>query len=296
MYPSRDESPITNQYPESRFANGRFACAAATWLSLIAASGQAHAQSSSSSTASPTTTVTAPNVPAPKTEAPCDCQGERDSTEGAGVFLFGPGLFDFSSLNDRLAANGYERLPVVMPVIGGEGRAVFPSGFVIGGHGAGLLAPDREGPDELQAHFGGGFGMADFGFAPIHSDSLLFTMTGGIGGYSWSLGIGDSERVSFDDVLANPRRSASLSRGGLLVGATLGIDGRVSMGRAERGRRGFFTFGLRVGGLFGPAIGGFSLSEGDEVSGGPNVGLTGAYAALVLGFGGGPAGATAQRP
>jgi hypothetical protein len=231
------------------------------------------------------------------TPAPCE-DAERDETEGAGTFWFGPGLFALSSLSDRLAEHGYDRLPSSMPVIGGEGHAVFPSGFVVGGHGAALLAPGRDGPDDLELSFGGGFGLADFGFAPVHTQSLLFTMTGGIGGYGWNLGIGTKDRVAFDDVLDDPRRSASLSRGGVLVGATLGLDVRFALGRAERGRQGLFTIGLRVGGLYGPPIGKLSLAEGDEVSDAPDVGLTGGYAALALGFGGGPAGsaaATARR-
>jgi hypothetical protein len=131
--------------------------------------------------------------------------------------------------------------------------------------------------------------MADFGFAPVRTQSLLFTMTGGIGGYGLNLGIGTKDRVSFDDVLDDPRRSASLSRGGVLVGATLGLDVRIPLGRAERGHQGFFTVGLRVGGLYGPAIGKLSLAEADEVSGAPDVGLAGGFAVLALGFGGRPA-------
>jgi hypothetical protein len=266
---SRNES----SYQDARLERPSFLaqriCVATALITLLAAASEVRAQA------------------APPGPAPCE-EAERDDTEGAGMFWFGPGLFAFSSLSDRLAAHGYERLPNLLPVIGGEGHAVFPSGFVIGGHGAGLLAPDRDGPDDLALHFGGGFGMADFGFAPVHTQSLLFTMTGGIGGYGWSLGIGSKERASFDDVLEDPRRSASLSRGGVLVGATLGIDGRVALGGAERGHQGFFTFGLRIGGLYGPAIGHFSLADGEEVSDGPNVGLTGAYAVLALGFGGRP--------
>lgn len=225
---------------------------------------------------------------APSTPAPCT-DAERDETEGAGIFWFGPGLFAFSALSDRLEAHGYDRLPNLLPVIGGEGHAVFRSGFVIGGHGAGLLAPDRDGPDDLELHFGGGFGLADFGFAPVHTRSLLFTITGGIGGYGWNLGIGPKGHVDFDDALEDPRRTASLGRGGPLVGATLGIDGRFPLGEAKQGHQGFFTIGLRVGGLYGPPIGSFGLADSGDVSGGPDVGLSGGYAVLALGFGGAPA-------
>jgi hypothetical protein len=122
----------------------------------------------------------------------------------------------------------------------------------------------------------------------------LFTVTGGIGGYGLSLGIGDEQSASFDSVLRNPRRSVSLGHGGLLLGLTLGIDFRVPTGGVERGRRGFFTLGARVAGLYGPPIGGWDVSEGDEATDGPRTGLTGGYAALAIGFGGGSMRAAAK--
>jgi len=59
------------------------------------------------------------------------------------------------------------------------------------------------------------------------------------------------------------------------------------MGAAERGKRGFFTIGARLGALFGPPIGDWNLAEGAQATGAPSTGLSGAYAALAIGFGGG---------
>ena len=112
-------------------------------------------------------------------------------------------------------------------------------------------------------------------------------LTGGIGGYGRSLGIGNEQSVPFDGALANPKQSVSMSQGGVLVGLTLGLDGRVPMGAVKRGRRGFFTIGVRVGGLYGPMIGSWGLAEGANATGAPTLGLTGGYAALAIGFGGG---------
>jgi hypothetical protein len=188
-----------------------------------------------------------------------------------------------------MQSNGYEKLSSVMTLLGGEGRAVFRSGFVAGARGAAVLAPSRNGPGGVEAHFGGGFGMLDFGYALVHTAPFLLTLTGGIGGYGVSLDIGDTQPATFDDVLKNPHRSASLSRGGLLVGLTLGMDARIHTGPAERGRRGFFTIGLRVGGLYGPPIGDWDLGPGTKATGAPSLSLTGGYAALAIGFGGGRA-------
>jgi hypothetical protein len=179
-------------------------------------------------------------------------------------------------------------------MIGGEGHAVFDSGFVAGGRGAAILGPNGNGPDDLQTEFGGGFGMVDLGFAFVHEPALLVTLTGGIGGYGMNLRIGEDQNLRFDDVLKNPRRGTTLTYGGLLVGATAGIDGRVPIGKVdERGRRGFFTLGARVGALYGPSLGDWGLPDGSDAKRGPHVGLTGFYAAVAIGFGGGPAGSGA---
>ncbi len=223
----------------------------------------------------------------PVQPAPEHCEREEGAVEGVGEFLVGPGLFDVSSLNDRLAANGYQRLSSLATVIGGEGHAVFENGFVAGARGAALISPSRTGPSDMQTQLSGGFGMVDFGYAFVHTQPILLALTAGIGGYGRSLGIGDGKSASFDDVLKNPTRSVSLDQGGVLVGLTLALDGRIPTGEVRRGRRSYVTVGLRIAGLYGPSIGGWSISQGSDATAAPSVGLSGGYAALAIGFGGG---------
>jgi hypothetical protein len=217
-----------------------------------------------------------------------ECVSKDEPAEGAGMFFVGVGFFDFSALNRRLRAAGYETIDDGLTLLGGEGRAIMPSGFVAGARGGALLASDGHGPNGFERSFSGGFGMLDLGFALIRTPALLLTLTSGLGGYGVSLGISDRQSVRFDDVLQAPARSSSVSRGGLLVGLALGLDGRVPVGTVERGRRGFFTLGARVGALYGPPLGGWGLDEGGDATAGPGRGLTGVYGALAIGFGGGP--------
>ena len=163
------------------------------------------------------------------------------------------------------------------------------SGFVAGARGAAIIYQSGDGPDGMQTHLGGGFGVLDFGFALVHRAPFLLTLTASIGGYGTSLEIGDEQSARFDDVLADPRRSTTLDRGGLLTGLTLGFDGRVPVGRVERGQQGFFTLGARIGVLYGPALGGWGFSPEAEATAGPSFGLTGAFAGVAIGFGGGTA-------
>jgi hypothetical protein len=242
----------------------------------------------------PPATPAPPSPPAPppkivfaeKPCAPCEREDE-EAAEGAGAFFIGAGFFDLSSLNERLRDHGYERISPWATLIGGEGHAVLESGFVAGARGAAIVYQTGDGPNGMRTHLGGGFGMLDFGFALVRRSPILLTLTASIGGYGTSLAIGDEQSARFDDVLADPRRSTSLDRGGLLTGLTLGFDGRVPVGRVERGRRGFFTLGARLGVLYGPALGDWGFSPDAEATAGPHFGLTGAFAGVAIGFGGG---------
>jgi hypothetical protein len=93
--------------------------------------------------------------------------------------------------------------------------------------------------------------------------------------------------VPFVDVLASPRRGTSLGVGGLLFGAVLRADGRIPLGAARGDRQSYLALGLRVTGLWGPALGGWDFDEYDnDVDDGPSGNLAGVYAALVIGWGG----------
>ncbi len=230
----------------------------------------------------------APKIDLRQPASAADCAPKEDeASEGAGLFFIGVGFFDFAALNRRLRANGYESIDDGLTLIGGEGHAVLPSGFVVGARGGGLLSSDGRGPNGYERSFGGGFGMLDLGLALVQTRPILVTLTSGLGGYGLSLGISDRQSASFDAVLADPARSSSVSRGGLLVGLALGVDGRVPIGPVERGRQGFFTLGARLGALYGPPLGGWGMSEGGDATSGPGRGLIGAYGALAVGFGGG---------
>jgi hypothetical protein len=97
----------------------------------------------------------------------------------------------------------------------------------------------------------------------------------------------DDRHARFDDVLADPKRGASLNYGGVLGSLTLAMDWRV--GRGNERNRTFFTLGTRVGGLYGPTIGDGGLAWNARASSSPAFALAGGFIALAIGFGVGPA-------
>jgi hypothetical protein len=220
--------------------------------------------------------------------APPEPQEDRGpGPEAFGGPFFGPGLFALSPLNDRLRANGYQTVPPLMTLIGGEGHTVYRSGFIFGARGAGLLSPTRNGPGQLETRFGGGFGLLDFGYALVRRDPLLLSLYGGLGGYGTSFDINSGQSQSFDAVLQNPQQGSSLGRAGLLLAATLAFDARIPVGSGQHAGQNFVFIGVRVSGLFGPALGSWSLAQANATHG-PALGLNGGFAALAIGFGGHP--------
>lgn len=229
-------------------------------------------------------TPATPATPAPAVPAASEAQ-PSPGPEAIGAFFVGPGLFELTPLNDRLRSNGYETIPSLMTLVGAEGHLILPSGLVFGAHGAGLLSPSGSGPMDMQTQFGGGFGLLDLGYAFVHSAPILASFYAGFGGYGTSFEISSGQAQKFDAVLQNPQQSSSMGRSGLLIGATLALDGRIPLGSADRPRRSFVSIGVRVSGLVGSGLGGWTLSHGADATDGPVLGLNGGFVALAIGFG-----------
>ena len=88
---------------------------------------------------------------------------------------------------------------------------------------------------------------------------------------------------SFDEVLDNPKRSAELSIGGFLLNLALGTDYLLKLGEDEKGGGGL-VFGLRIGYTFAPIKSDWEM-DGMDISGGPDLGITGPYIRLTIGGG-----------
>ena len=212
---------------------------------------------------------------------------ERPRADFMPALFVGAGLFELAGLNGRLEAAGYERLEGITPVIGGELRVIHPSGLLTGIYGAAILPNTGSGPSGVRSSWNGGFGLLEAGWAFVHLPGFALSLSGGAGGYWASLDVHRRGDASFTDVLEDPRRGTSLGVGGLLLGAVLRADGRIPLGAPRDDRQSYLAVGLRVTGLWGPALGGWDFDEyNDDVGDGPSGNLAGVYAALVIGWGG----------
>jgi hypothetical protein len=204
------------------------------------------------------------------------------ATEVAGAFLIGILHVDQSALNRRLTESGYQRLSPTLTLVGGEGRAVLTSGVVVGARGSALVSEGGRGPGNWNTRLDGAMGMLNLGYALFRAETLSLTLTADIGAYGLSLELSQQDPADFDEILAEPGRSVSLRRGGILTGLTLGLEAHVPL--AVEQWRHFVSVGVRLSALYGPPVGDWG-SEGGEVSAGPALQLTGGYAALSFGFG-----------
>jgi hypothetical protein len=207
--------------------------------------------------------------------------GGQGSGEGRGYLMLGASMMDLNDFNERLQERGYPIFSDHLFSVGGGGHAII-NGIVLGGEGHGFITRETTRGGE-KVSFACGYGFFDLGYLVYSAGGLHVYPLLGLGGGTMSLKIVESGTPSFDDVLDDPGRTAELVTGGLLVNVAIGSDYLLKIGADEEGEGGF-VFGLRAGYTFSPIKGDWQM-EGEAVSGGPNLSITGPYVHLMIGAG-----------
>jgi hypothetical protein len=197
-------------------------------------------------------------------------------------------LVDMGPINDRLQEQRAlypSDLPVVFPLLGGQGFGLF-SRFLIGGSGAGLLSRSVDAANDRKISATGAWGTFDFGYQLLRVNGFLIAPVLSMGGYGMNVTVASKGEVSFDDVLQSPTRSATLTNNGFLMGFSV-IAQTILIGKPTAqipNARTGWSLGVRLGGLYGIPLRGWR-SNGENVTGDPPFGLRGGYVALSLGAG-----------
>ncbi|HET7545287.1 MAG TPA: hypothetical protein VFK05_35720 [Polyangiaceae bacterium] len=220
------------------------------------------------------------NPPAPAT-------GVTPKLGGLSAFA-GVAILGMGPVNDRLQEQRAlypSDLPMVFPLLGGQGFGLF-SHFLIGGSGAGLLSRSVDAANDRQISASGAWGTFDFGYQLLRVNGFLIAPVLSLGGYGMHVTVSPKTPVDFNEALANPTRSLTLSNSGFLTGISV-VAKTVLLGKpttnTPNARTGW-ALGLRLGALYGFPLRGWR-SNGEEVTGDPPFGLRGGYAALSLGAG-----------
>ena len=196
-------------------------------------------------------------------------------------------IVDMGPVNDRLQEQRAlypSDLPIVFPILGGQGFGLF-NRFLIGGSGAGLLSRSVDANSNREIKASGAWGTFDFGYQLLRVNGFLIAPVLSLGGYGMNVTVASKGEVGFDEALANPTRNVSLTNNGFLTGISL-VAKTIIIGKQTQvaGARSGWALGVRIGGLYGFPIRGWR-SNGEAVTGGPPFGLRGGYLALSLGAG-----------
>jgi hypothetical protein len=192
----------------------------------------------------------------------------RYVTVGVNVTNLGP-------LNDRFSAAGYPTFSTEMLSVGiGGYRAVGP--ILLGAELQGLFTPPQ-GAMGREGFVGGGTGLLTLGYLIEPSASFRLYPQVGVGGGGLLLQIGSAGADQFDDVLADPGRSAMLTKGSVLVRLGAGVEYRFGAPN-QRGLR----LGLQGGYLVSALDSGWRLDP-DALSGGPGATLQGPFLRVTIG-------------
>ncbi len=199
-----------------------------------------------------------------------------EGTGGRSYVAIGASGTDLGPLNDRLSASGYPTVSTELLSIGGGAYRVVAGRILLGAELNGLLAPSQ-GFEGRDVFLGGGYGLLSLGYLIEATPRLRAFPTAGVGAGGLLLDIGDDGSANFDDVLADPDRSATLSRGSLLVSLGAGLEYQFGTPGGDGLR-----LGLRSGYLLSALSSDWQLGQ-SRLGGGPDASMRGPFLRLTVG-------------
>jgi hypothetical protein len=202
---------------------------------------------------------------------------------GMGYSMFGNSTIGISDLNAQLESKGYARLSDSYFSVGGGGHGIVNSKWILGGEGHTLLG---EGVTSrgFESSINVTYAFFDVGYI-VYSikDFSLYPLVGiGAGGMNFNIAE-EATALSLGEVLDDPQRGVELTTGGFLLNLAIGIDYLLTLGKDEEGRGGLLL-GIRAGYTLSPSQGSWMMDD-IEISGAPEIGITGPYIRFMFGGG-----------
>lgn len=211
---------------------------------------------------------------------------ERDAparaSEGRGFFQAGYLNLDVDGLNQSLVTAGLPDFDGTALTLGGAGYGA-RGPVLIGLEGHAILGGKETSTDgSTEVSIGGGYGLFRIGYLVVHEESFDVYPTLGIGGGGISVNIKERSAPLFDDVLADPQRSSSLSSGMFLLDFGLAMDYRIRV-ESDEDEFGGILIGLQGGYTLAPGSPSWTLDGINSVAGGPELLIQGLYIRLSIG-------------
>lgn len=206
---------------------------------------------------------------------------QSKTSGGEGYFMVGMQKIDVKNLNSLLRLNNYPSLDESYTSVGGGGYGIV-NNFVIGGEGHGLIGTEVSNQN-YKVNLTAGYGMFNIGYVIYNNYGLKIFPLVGFGAGGIDLRINEKTSLDFTDVLNNPKRGSSLSMAGLML--NIGVNGGYIVNFNEEKNEGGVLIGITVGYTHFLKLGNWTLFEND-ISGGPNIGISGFYVRFNIGGGG----------
>jgi hypothetical protein len=207
------------------------------------------------------------------------CTLKADAQDARGGFIaFGWHHADVDELNSRLVANGYPEFSGHFVNFGG-GFNWWKRQVMFSVELNGLLQPGETSALH-ETSLTGGYIVGSVGL-PIKPASNIYVypmISAGAGGAQ--LDIETRASVSFEELLDNPGRTASVSNAAFMFGPQLGAHVFLPIGKiAGRG----MIVGVRAGYLLAAFESDWSEIDGESVNGGPAMDFSGPHITIVIG-------------
>jgi len=207
--------------------------------------------------------------------------GQTRTSGGEGYFMVGMQKLDVKELNTILQQHNYPVLDENYVSLGGGGYGIV-NNFVIGGEGHGLIGSEVSNAN-YRLNLSAGYGMFNVGYVIYHNFGLRIFPLIGFGAGGIDLTIYEKPSPDFDDIMNNPKRGSSLSLGGLMF--NLGLNGSYTLKFGGEDKNGGILIGFSAGYTQFLKLGNWTFFE-KEISGGPNIGISGFYLRFSIGGGG----------
>ena len=198
-----------------------------------------------------------------------------DGSKGA-YFMVGMDMPVISELNTMLTDNEYPELKNQLISYGFGVHVPVKERIMLGFEWHWLYGKEVTNNDEsVKSSLSTNYWFFNLGYYVVSVANLNVYPFIGVGNGEMTLTMVDVVVPNFDEILDEPSGVTRLSTGGFLLNPSLGVD---------------YTFrnliiGIRGGYIFDPFTGDWKMEDAD-VSGGPDEGITGPFARIILGFGG----------
>lgn len=196
-------------------------------------------------------------------------------------------LSGIGSLNDALGAAGYSTTERTALSLGAGSYRVLGRRTMLGLEGQGVLGFEDEGGSR-DSPIGAAYGFGNLGYQIVSTDRLrLYPLIGaGLGASIVNFEPNENKpEQQFEDVLNDPDRRSLIAQGALLVQGGIGFEVRfpLDLHGPMKGRVEQAVVGVRAGYVLDPATTDWSLSDGEDLEGGPDAAPSGPYLRLIIG-------------